>query len=390
MRRFLSLGLTLALLSPAACSDDPERGSGEVEVHPRVENLLVERTPHATITLPDETRDPSWSLPSDFTQILPDYPAALRIGELRGDPETANVFGSVHDAELFADGDFIVLDAAGPRLHLFDRHGQRLATAGRGGEGPGEFREPRALSLRNDSSVLVIDGTGRVSEFLRTGDSLAYDRQFRIDASPVDMCARNDTVYVLSPDPAGEVVQVYSVDGDSLFAFGKIYESDNPLVTMSIQQGTIGCSQEAVVLGFTVLPYVFVFSPEGRLKEFIELDGFVPMSLVERPSGGVGSEYRDGDSIQHFILRVATAEANGAFVQVARRSVEGSRRGFEYDHLVTYRLEWYPLDWQLLGISHVEVFRGRSGRSRTSLVGGTDAPFPQVLVSRRQEGDSSP
>ena len=53
--------------------------------------------------------------------------------------------------------DVYVSDIAGGRVVRYDSTGRPVQVFGRPGEGPGEFRQPSAMFLRNDSTLAVLD-----------------------------------------------------------------------------------------------------------------------------------------------------------------------------------------------------------------------------------------
>lgn len=87
--------------------------------------------------------------------------AEMSIGELEGADEY--ILGSVSALAVGPDGIIYVLDRQVPALRLYDSQGAYLDTWGREGEGPGEYKRPRALAARSDGRVLVRDpGAGRI------------------------------------------------------------------------------------------------------------------------------------------------------------------------------------------------------------------------------------
>jgi len=63
-----------------------------------------------------------------------------------------------------ANGNLLVLDIQGRRIHEYDSAGRHVRTLGRAGDGPGEFRFPSAIALGAGDSVWAFDA-GRVSVF---------------------------------------------------------------------------------------------------------------------------------------------------------------------------------------------------------------------------------
>jgi sugar lactone lactonase YvrE len=73
-----------------------------------------------------------------------------------------------------ADGRVYVADYANHRIQTFDRHGQWLASWGREGSGPGEFRLPAGIAVDRHDRVYVSDSANqRIQQFDRTGRLLA-------------------------------------------------------------------------------------------------------------------------------------------------------------------------------------------------------------------------
>lgn len=378
--------LWLAVLVVSGCSGEEDTATSQI--HPNREDLRIQRAPSASIELAADEMEGVASIGPGQEHVLSDFPVSLRLGELEGDPDSPDVFGVIRDAALFHDGAVLLLDGSTRQVYLYGNEGRRLATAGGMGEGPGEFREPRAVDLMNDTTALVVGASGNVSIFSRNDESLTYRRRFGATLSPVDACVRNDTLYVMGPNRSGGVVQALSAQGDSLFTFADVYQSDNPLVNLLIQQGTITCTDEAVLVSLTVLPYIFVFGPNGDLVELIEIDGFVPEAMRVRSSGTVSSGYREGRSFMHFVRRIAGTGAGSFVLQVARRTPGGAERGLSYDYLHTYWFDLDRLESEYLGATALEIFTGRD-TGTSAVVGGTDRPFPQVFVaSHRQEPDS--
>lgn len=90
--------------------------------------------------------------------------AEVTIGELEGADEY--IFGSVSALGVGPEGTIYVLDRQVPALRVYAPDGTYLDTWGREGEGPGEYEQPRALSVRSDARVLVRDpGAGRILVF---------------------------------------------------------------------------------------------------------------------------------------------------------------------------------------------------------------------------------
>jgi hypothetical protein len=86
------------------------------------------------------------------------------IGAMMGD--SAYVFGNITEVEVAADGRIYVLDGLLCRLSVYGRTGELLQSAGRRGNGPGEYLYPRSMALYGDGSLVVSDWPGATITYL--------------------------------------------------------------------------------------------------------------------------------------------------------------------------------------------------------------------------------
>ncbi len=102
----------------------------------------------------------------DSTRVLRED---LSIGVEEGVPE--EMFGQVRSLAVAPDGAIYVMDPE-PALRKFDREGRYVATFGRLGSGPGEYRQPDGgLAVLADGRVVVRDAAnGRFQLFTPTGE----------------------------------------------------------------------------------------------------------------------------------------------------------------------------------------------------------------------------
>ena len=116
-------------------------------------------------------------------------------------PDGAPVFGLVAGAVRLADGTIVVGDASSSSLKFFDRRGRLARTAGRHGQGPGEFQLLRRLMQCGPDSVFALDAFGgRVSVF---SASSRFVRQSTLPrGASVVACSRNGVLALLKADPA--------------------------------------------------------------------------------------------------------------------------------------------------------------------------------------------
>jgi hypothetical protein len=158
MKRFGFLSGILATLS--GCGD-PHGGNGlHTETWDSAGVRIIE---HAAIP-PDL---PRWEVSAD-----PD----LVIGSLEGDGP--DVFGRVESVVELSSGVIVVADGLRLEISAFDRSGEHLWSAGRQGEGPGEFMELAGAYAVTGDSIVVLEGGRSVSVFDAYG---SFSRRLILD-----------------------------------------------------------------------------------------------------------------------------------------------------------------------------------------------------------------
>ena len=83
------------------------------------------------------------------------------------------MFGRVRSLHVCGDRIF-VLDGQVPILRVYDLVGRHLTDIGREGAGPGEFEDPRSVTVHPvDGTIYVRDGNlGRINRYTPDGVSL--------------------------------------------------------------------------------------------------------------------------------------------------------------------------------------------------------------------------
>ncbi len=79
----------------------------------------------------------------------------LRIGKIDGPDEYVLAQPQVVTAD--GHGDIFVFDRSEPVIRHYDSDGQHIRDIGRGGEGPGEYRDVRAMHVFEDGRLLIWD-----------------------------------------------------------------------------------------------------------------------------------------------------------------------------------------------------------------------------------------
>ena len=155
-RRRPAPSLVLLGLATAACA-----GTGEQTTH---DWLATYDTIGDTVIV----RTESGSVWGDTAELVVD----LTIGEFEGPDEY--MFGQVRSLAAAPDGSIYVFDSHAKELRKYARDGTYIATFGREGGGPGEYKRPDGgLAVLSDGRVLLRDpGNTRISVFAPDGEYL--------------------------------------------------------------------------------------------------------------------------------------------------------------------------------------------------------------------------
>ncbi len=107
--------------------------------------------------------------------IVVSYVRHVQIG---GEPSGPGSFYQVARSQLAVtpDGKIAVLDRQGSKVSVFGSDGAPLASFGREGDGPGEFRNPTSLAILGDGTVAVHEYQKRALQRF-TLDGILVDQQ---------------------------------------------------------------------------------------------------------------------------------------------------------------------------------------------------------------------
>ena len=124
-----------------------------------------------------ENGEPIWAAGEGW-RVLEE--PAVDIGVLDGDP-VYQLFDA-RDAARLASGEIVIANRGTQELRFYDAAGRFLRSAGREGEGPGEFRSLVSVAVVEDSIFAYDIRLNRISVFESTG---RFVRSFRLE-SPAD------------------------------------------------------------------------------------------------------------------------------------------------------------------------------------------------------------
>jgi len=81
----------------------------------------------------------------------------LMIGELDGPEEF--LFVNIADVAVNSKGDIYMADGRLNEIRKFDKDGEYLLTAGRAGQGPGEYQSVSILTINSRDDLIAFDGS---------------------------------------------------------------------------------------------------------------------------------------------------------------------------------------------------------------------------------------
>lgn len=314
---------------------------------------------------------------------LPRAPFTLRempslvLGDSSGDP--MQEFSDVPAAVRLSDGTIVVVNRATNELRFFDRTGRFLRTAGRRGQGPGEFTNIAAFALLPGDSLMVQDwSTSRVAVFtargtlartFRLGPAPRRPRGALVGAFPDQTLLGAGSDYLTEAEPPPGVFTLTQ----TLFTFTPAGNPVRELGSMLERQFLF----VALLSGRDVARYVLPFGPLGTIR--VWRDTYL--------TGDGGSfevrEYaRDGR-----LFRILRADHAGPGITEADKAAEKQRLLAFYGQRTTspgFERFWAQVPWQERlpafrrfevdpeGRLWIETFESASAPERTWIVFDAD------------------
>ena len=141
-----------------------------------------------------ESHAPQWPEGAGW-RIAPE--PLVEIGSAVGDP--AEEFFQIEGVVRMADGRIAVGDGGAGEIRVFDSSGDHQWTAGRQGEGPGEFRIMASLGTDPDGGIWVYDFSLQRITFVSPGGEIKEVTELEHDIPTLGMVGRlRDGSYVLA------------------------------------------------------------------------------------------------------------------------------------------------------------------------------------------------
>jgi hypothetical protein len=151
------------------------------------------------------------------------------------------------------DGGFYVVDNAQAVVLRFSASGKPVRSYGAKGDGPGEFRGPAAVTVVDDSLVVVTDVRRRnVTVFRR--DNGRVVTQYAVSGSPTTVSGRNGEIWVGSIDPVSRmgVVRISMRDSSivPLVPVPGVYSAGSPIMLLHQNVHVVPLGR-SIVTGFS-------------------------------------------------------------------------------------------------------------------------------------------
>jgi len=265
---FLVISASLLCLTAACASESQQAPTASVRDSAGVR--IVENS------MPLLAEDACWTVGPEAT---------VTIGEVDGSPEYILV--SPWAARL-SDGRIAILDRGARELRLFSPEGLHLSSAGREGEGPGEFRGSNSVHVvAGDTMVIWDGGLRRLSLFDPTGGfvrsiSIQEAEPIQLSLGVLDLQTLLGSRLIESSDSAGlyisrNEVLVISSDGVAKVAVDTTHEPRYATDRLSTYLPFAPSPFHAAGAGRAYLTHgapfeVFVYGTDGSLLEIIRRD----------------------------------------------------------------------------------------------------------------------
>jgi hypothetical protein len=220
--------------------------------------------------------------------------AAARVGRVP-------LWGRVADAKIMQPDRLVVVDERDQRIWLVDGEGRQVATAGRRGQGPGEFMLTERLLRMDDSTLGVIDRrNARLTRVRVRRDTLFTIGSVSLSPYIEDACRLGDSLYLGFADVATtSQVSVARLDGTITGTLARVPVEGSPLFRETQLEAAVGCqaTPPRIVTATRHTGVVTAWSLDGRVLWRTPLPAFRAVAVEPGEAGGVRHTWRrDGNS----------------------------------------------------------------------------------------------
>lgn len=178
---------------------------------------------------------------ADASSSGAESPSGELVSNLRAPGVAAEeLFGVVGDVAVSPDGRIYVLDVVAKQIGVFSPAGERQATLGRPGRGPGEFMLPVSLAVDQRSNLYALDAMNQRLDVFSGGHPERH-RSFPLDFQARDMCFLAGRLYVLGVRDAHLIHEVSPSEGTVVRSFAPDAESRDMLLASYRGTGYLAC-----------------------------------------------------------------------------------------------------------------------------------------------------
>ncbi|HEX8454105.1 MAG TPA: 6-bladed beta-propeller [Longimicrobium sp.] len=353
-----------------ACGASADAPSGAVH-HPTRANLpLPAQVGNTFLPAAQEPGSDAARIVQRLAGAAPEF----SVGKEKG--TAAEMLGEVKGAAFDSLGNLFVLDGTYNRVMVYSKDGRLSEQFGRPGRGPDEFLNPNDLAISR-GRVFVADRAGVMKVFRRGAGGYELDRTLPSLSAVQDVCVSGDHMYAAGWTPGSpHVVHQLTLDGRRVRSFGQAYRDSSELVQMMMNKLVIGCnaSTGTVLVMNTHVPYVYGYSPEGRLLWTSRVPDWKSMELT--------SFHRDGQEDAFKRKSTGETDAGWNFIDLGNEHVlfQVLRRNRTPEG-TTFKLRSYVVSARtgagaFAGDALPLTLAGTANRFAVS----ENAPFPRVVV----------
>ncbi len=177
------------------------------------------------------------------------------------------MIGEVTAARIVGADRALVLDATEGRVHLVDGRGRAIASFGRSGSGPREFRAPERLERFDDRTFSVIDRVnGRLTLLRVEADTIRFAGDLALSPDMYALCRAGAVLFAaVSSDSGYQRVTVLDDSLRRLRAFGSARADLPPPVRRRLSESRLGCpGNQQVIAAEYFGPLVSSYTVSGQ------------------------------------------------------------------------------------------------------------------------------
>ncbi len=236
---------------------------------------------------------------------------ALPIHSGLAQSRATTVLSEVTAASFVTDALVLVLDRMDGRVVLIDSAGRTVASQGRKGSGPGEYRIPERLFRANDSTFGVLDRpNGRLTWLRVRKDTVFVQQATRITPTTADACVIGRSLYLANTTPGSPYrVSAGSMDGVMHRHFAPPRAMEHPRVQDRVNRARIGCLEHLglVVVADYLSPHVVAYDTLGNERWRTVLPQYRAVTITATGDDGIRMLRRyDGNHNTNRILPLAS------------------------------------------------------------------------------------